>query len=140
VSKIGDKDSKNTLYSSFCGTSQHDVRTLIAGPTTDGAFALSTAQEGLWAAELLNPESSANVTGQYSEILGTLDVATFERASRHVIEETEALRLCIGGPADQPQQWVVPLEHGPVRNVVGISSGIISDKLVISYYAARSNC
>ena len=43
--------------------------------TPDGAFALSTAQEGLWAAEFLNPESSANVTGQYSEILGALDVA-----------------------------------------------------------------
>jgi len=28
----------------------------------------------------------------------------------------------------------------PVRNVVGIRSGIISDKLIISYYAARSNC
>jgi hypothetical protein len=77
----------------------------------DGAFALSTAQEGLWAAEFLNPECNANVTGQYSEILGALDVATFERASRHVIEETEALRLCFGGPADQPQQWVVPLDH-----------------------------
>jgi hypothetical protein len=29
---------------------------------------------------------------------------------------------------------------GSVRNVVGIRSGIISEKLVISYYAARSNC
>ena len=29
---------------------------------------------------------------------------------------------------------------GPVRNVVGIRSGIISDKLTIPYYAARSNC
>jgi hypothetical protein len=31
-------------------------------------------------------------------------------------------------------------EIGPVRNVVGIRSGIISSKLIISYYAARSNC
>ncbi len=77
----------------------------------DGAFVLSTAQEGLWAAELLNPESSAQVTGQYSDILGALDVATFERASQQVIEETEALRLCFGGPADQPLQWVAPLDQ-----------------------------
>jgi ATP-dependent Clp protease ATP-binding subunit ClpX len=28
-----DKDSKNTLYCSFCGKSQHEVRKLIAGPT-----------------------------------------------------------------------------------------------------------
>ena len=30
--------------------------------------------------------------------------------------------------------------YGPVRNVVGIRSGIVSGKLFIPYYAARSNC
>ncbi|MGC1358571.1 MAG: ClpX C4-type zinc finger protein, partial [Xanthobacteraceae bacterium] len=33
MSKIGGMDSKNTLYCSFCGKSQHEVRKLIAGPT-----------------------------------------------------------------------------------------------------------
>jgi ATP-dependent Clp protease ATP-binding subunit ClpX len=33
VSKSGASDSKNTLYCSFCGKSQHEVRKLIAGPT-----------------------------------------------------------------------------------------------------------
>jgi len=33
MSKFGDSDSKNTLYCSFCGKSQHEVRKLIAGPT-----------------------------------------------------------------------------------------------------------
>ena len=35
MSKIGNSggDSKNTLYCSFCGKSQHEVRKLIAGPT-----------------------------------------------------------------------------------------------------------
>jgi len=32
-SKSGNGDSKNTLYCSFCGKSQHEVRKLIAGPT-----------------------------------------------------------------------------------------------------------
>ena len=32
MSKSGDSDSKNTLYCSFCGKSQHEVRKLIAGP------------------------------------------------------------------------------------------------------------
>ena len=32
-SKSGSGDSKNTLYCSFCGKSQHEVRKLIAGPT-----------------------------------------------------------------------------------------------------------
>ena len=33
VSGGGSSDSKNTLYCSFCGKSQHEVRKLIAGPT-----------------------------------------------------------------------------------------------------------
>src|SRR3954462_6245188 len=33
MSKGGVSDSKNTLYCSFCGKSQHEVRKLIAGPT-----------------------------------------------------------------------------------------------------------
>src|SRR6201993_3859140 len=32
MSKAGTGDSKNTLYCSFCGKSQHEVRKLIAGP------------------------------------------------------------------------------------------------------------
>ncbi len=73
------------------------------------AFPLSTAQQGLWAAELLSPESNANVTGQFSEITGPVDPAVFSQASRQVIDETEALRLCFGGPIDAPVQWVRPL-------------------------------
>src|SRR5437667_7378703 len=33
MSKVGSADSKNTLYCSFCGKSQHEVRKLIAGTT-----------------------------------------------------------------------------------------------------------
>ncbi len=33
MTKTGSGDSKNTLYCSFCGKSQHEVRKLIAGPT-----------------------------------------------------------------------------------------------------------
>ncbi len=33
MSKTASGDSKNTLYCSFCGKSQHEVRKLIAGPT-----------------------------------------------------------------------------------------------------------
>src|SRR3974390_237161 len=32
MSKPSGNDTKNTLYCSFCGKSQHDVRKLIAGP------------------------------------------------------------------------------------------------------------
>ena len=33
MSKVGGSESKNTLYCSFCGKSQREVRKLIAGPT-----------------------------------------------------------------------------------------------------------
>ena len=33
MTKVVGSDSKNTLYCSFCGKSQHEVRKLIAGPT-----------------------------------------------------------------------------------------------------------
>ena len=32
MSKSGGSDSKDTLYCSFCGKSQHEVRNLIGGP------------------------------------------------------------------------------------------------------------
>ena len=33
MNKIGGSDSKNPLYCSFCGKTQHEVRKVIAGPT-----------------------------------------------------------------------------------------------------------
>src|SRR5260370_7093570 len=45
MSKVGG-DSKSTLYCSFCGKSQHEVRKLIAAPTVficDESVALSMA-------------------------------------------------------------------------------------------------
>src|SRR6516165_9490880 len=33
MAKVSSSDSKGTLYCSFCGKSQHEVRKLIAGPT-----------------------------------------------------------------------------------------------------------
>ncbi len=63
MSKSGTTDAKNTLYCSFCGKSQHEVRKLIAGPTVficdecvelcmdiikeEGKGSISKAQEGV---------------------------------------------------------------------------------------------
>ena len=33
MTKAASGDTKSTLYCSFCGKSQHEVRKLIAGPT-----------------------------------------------------------------------------------------------------------
>jgi len=63
MTKSTGSDSKNTLYCSFCGKSQHEVRKLIAGPTVficdecvelcmdiireEGKASISKAQEGV---------------------------------------------------------------------------------------------
>ena len=63
MSKTGTTDAKNTLYCSFCGKSQHEVRKLIAGPTVficdecvelcmdiikeEGKAGIAKAQEGV---------------------------------------------------------------------------------------------
>src|ERR1700731_1052131 len=63
MSKVGTSDSKNTLYCSFCGKSQNEVRKLIAGPTVfvcdecvelcmdivheDGKSSLAKSREGI---------------------------------------------------------------------------------------------
>jgi nonribosomal peptide synthetase DhbF len=73
-----------------------------------GGFPLSMPQLGLWTAEHMDLGGSASISAQYSEIVGAIDISQFERASRQVLEETEALRLCFGEVAGQPQQWVVP--------------------------------
>ena len=45
MSKIDGGDSKNPLYCSFCGKSQHEVRKLIAGPTV---FICENASSFAW--------------------------------------------------------------------------------------------
>jgi hypothetical protein len=44
--------------------------------------------------------------------------------------------------SDERRAYIAKLvaQGGSVRDVVGIMSGIISDELIIAYYAARSNC
>ena len=79
----------------------------LKNASQERAFPLSMPQLGLWAAQHMQPGSSACVTAQYSQILGAIDVPVFERASRLVIGETEALRLCFGEAAGT-LQWVQP--------------------------------
>ena len=60
MSKSSGSDSKNTLYCSFCGKSQHEVRKLIAGPTVFicdecvlNAAEMISAQHPDWAVKLV---------------------------------------------------------------------------------------
>jgi ClpX C4-type zinc finger len=48
MSKVGSDNSKNTLYCSFCGKSQHEVRKLIAGPASPQAPSVCNFSVAKW--------------------------------------------------------------------------------------------
>src|SRR6516225_10118488 len=47
MSKVTGRETKGTLYCSFCGKSQHEVRKLIAGPTREEAKASPKSGDGV---------------------------------------------------------------------------------------------
>lgn len=81
MSKSGTTESKNTLYCSFCGKSQHEVRKLIAGPTVficdecvelcmdiireEGKSSVAKAQEGVPTPAHICETLDDYVIGQY---------------------------------------------------------------------------
>lgn len=81
MSKSGTTESKNTLYCSFCGKSQHEVRKLIAGPTVficdecvelcmdiireEGKSTVAKAQEGVPTPAHICETLDDYVIGQY---------------------------------------------------------------------------
>jgi len=80
MTKLSSGDSKNTLYCSFCGKSQHEVRKLIAGPTVficdecvelcmdiireENKGSLTKAQDGVPAPSEINQVLGDYVIGQ----------------------------------------------------------------------------
>ena len=56
------------------------------------------------------------------------------------VAEAKLITLACGPAPEGHAKWTLRLLEGSVRDVVGILSGIISDKLIIAYYAAISNC
>jgi NRPS condensation-like uncharacterized protein len=54
---------------------------------------LSTAQQGVWVAQRLDPQNPRYNCGGYLEIQGELDVAVLAEAVRRAVAETEALRV-----------------------------------------------
>ena len=67
---------------------------------------LTAAQRGVWFAHQADPSGQAYSIGQYTEILGSLDVGLFHAAAQHVYEATEALRLKIFEADDELWQEV----------------------------------
>ena len=48
MNKSSGGDSKSTLYCSFCGKSQHEVRKLIAGPASPQAPSVCNFSVAKW--------------------------------------------------------------------------------------------
>ena len=100
MTKLSGTDSKSTLYCSFCGKSQHEVRKLIAGPTV---FICDECVE--LCNDIIREETKAGLTGKKegdvptpAEICATLadyvigqerDLAAQHRA--HLLQRGDAL-------------------------------------------------
>ncbi|MGZ8372938.1 MAG: condensation domain-containing protein, partial [Rhodoplanes sp.] len=72
----------------------------------ENMFPLSSAQLGIWFAQQINPSSPRFNFGEYVELNGRIDPALFERALRHVVAETETLRVRITDHGEEPRQTV----------------------------------
>ncbi|MFJ2258820.1 amino acid adenylation domain-containing protein [Streptomyces sp. NPDC087844] len=88
-------------------------------PTHDSAaetLPVTAGQREVWLAEQRSPDTrSALRLGEYLEIRGPVDPATFEKALRQVVAETDALRVRLVAGRDGPVQvleralgWTLP--------------------------------
>jgi len=87
MAKLSGSDSKSTLYCSFCGKSQHEVRKLIAGPTVficDVCVELCNA--------FIRAETKAGITGKKGdEVPSPRDIC--ETLNDYVIGQDRAKRV-----------------------------------------------
>jgi hypothetical protein len=99
-----DPSAGKTLYCSFCGKSQHDVKKLIAGPKVficDGCVALCTDIIGeetpIWKAVSLLAEAERSGSDGYSAALehargqSTEKIAAYIEQGRHFVEHNRAI-------------------------------------------------
>jgi len=86
MSKVGSTDTKSTLYCSFCGKSQHEVRKLIAGPTVficDECVDLCT--------DIIREETKASVIKSDKELPSPSEI--FEILNEYVIGQGHAKKV-----------------------------------------------
>jgi amino acid adenylation domain-containing protein len=69
----------------------------------------TTSQRELWALQALEANGAALNTGEYTVLVGDLDLDAFVRASRQTVEECEALRIRFSERDGQPIQWIAPI-------------------------------
>ncbi|MGF9980012.1 non-ribosomal peptide synthetase DhbF [Bacillus subtilis] len=76
--------------------------------TKDLQYSLTGAQTGIWFAQQLDPDNPIYNTAEYIEINGSINIALFEEALRHVIKEAESLHVRFGENMDGPWQMINP--------------------------------
>ena len=98
--------------------------------------AWTTSQRELWALQSLEANGAALNTGEYTELVGNLDVDAFVRASRQTVEECEALRSRFSERDGQPIQWIAPIgEWSPA--IVDLSHETDSSEAAWDWMAAE---
>jgi len=86
MTKLSGSDSKSTLYCSFCGKSQHEVRKLIAGPTV---FICDECVE--LCNDIIREETKAGIAGRKEgEVPSPREI--FEALNDYVIGQNSAKR------------------------------------------------
>jgi len=86
MTKSSNGDSKNTLYCSFCGKSQHEVRKLIAGPTV---FICDECVE--LCMDIIREENKTNLVKSREGVPTPLDILTV--LDDYVIGQAHAKRV-----------------------------------------------
>ncbi len=86
MSKSSNNDSKNTLYCSFCGKSQHEVRKLIAGPTV---FICDECVE--LCMDIIREESKSNLVKSSTGVPTPREIS--EVLDDYVIDQEKAKRV-----------------------------------------------
>jgi amino acid adenylation domain-containing protein len=79
------------------------------------------AQLGIWHAQQLDHDNPAYNTGEYLEFRGDLDLALFQRALRHTIDEADTYGVRFTVDGDEPQQYVERGDDWPLH-VVDVST------------------
>ncbi len=87
MTKLSDSDSKSTLYCSFCGKSQHEVRKLIAGPTV---FICDECVE--LCNDIIREETKAGLSGRKEGEVPTPQ-EIFDTLNAYVIGQNRAKRV-----------------------------------------------
>jgi len=118
MSKVGTSDSKNTLYCSFCGKSQHEVRKLIAGTWTGNRNFRGGVKDNIVVLTPLNTSVSADVAKLLADKKQAIAAGTLVPFAGPLQDSTGVPRIAAGSVLTDQQlmtiNWYVAGVEGAV--------------------------